>query len=88
MSAEPTFIDPAGVTIPLSTIVGGQQSGVLKHLEAGLGAAKERRARAVEHLDRARAEFDAARLGYERSEAGVSAWQIALDSARKAFRQQ
>lgn len=86
MSAEPVYRDPdVGVTIPLSTIVGGSETGVLQHLRAGLDEALAELAVATAALGEARGVVDRAELQLARAEARAASWRLALESAEAAF---
>lgn len=83
--AEREFMGPTGVTIPLSTIVAGGKTGVLKHLSDGLASATEEATAADAALTAKRDELEQAELRFARAEALLDAWGVAYEAAKKAF---
>lgn len=84
--SEPVYRDTAaGVTIPLSTIIGGSQTGVLKHLKEGLEDAAVALAMRAGELRDAQAVVERLELAVARAESKVDAWRTAHDAAKAAF---
>lgn len=82
---EREFMGPTGVTIPLSTIVAGGKTGVLKHLSDGLAEATSEIEAADAHLTAKRDELEQAELRFARAEASADAWGTAYKAAKRAF---
>lgn len=85
--SDPVFTDPAapGVTIPLSTIVGGSETGVLQYLRDGLTEAQHELALASDQLGRAREVVQQRELALARAEAKAASWRTAHEAAKTAF---
>lgn len=85
MSEHRVTFQSDGVTIPLSTIVGGSQLGVLQRLNDGLDEAEVDHATIVAKLAEAREEVDRLELALARADSRVVAWRDAHAAAKRAF---